>query len=303
MGDALPIVDLGTGRTAVSIAAGRYATCAILDDKSMKCWGWAGLNGQFAKGDIGDAPGEMGDQLAPLDFGGRRPVHVAISEYAACASMDDETIWCWGEEVTQGPPQMQVGLPSKSVKALSANGGGIIALYDDGTLSPALPGGNVVWTSDRKISAISGANGASTCAILDDSTTVCIEGGNATPVDVPPNAVALGVQFFAGLCALLKDGSVQCLSQACNGTVPVRPYWCGADNVTITLREPAESITSGGADFACALLVDGSVKCWGGDPTKPPPAWLGSEVAVINPDAGAVSGYGIWHAVDLGTHP
>ena len=33
-------VDLGTGRTAVSVSAGQYHTCAVLDDGSLKCWGY-----------------------------------------------------------------------------------------------------------------------------------------------------------------------------------------------------------------------------------------------------------------------
>ena len=40
LGDNLAAVDLGTGRTATAIAAGGYHTCAILDDASVKCWGY-----------------------------------------------------------------------------------------------------------------------------------------------------------------------------------------------------------------------------------------------------------------------
>ena len=32
-------VSLGIGRTAVSVSAGTYHTCAVLDDGSLKCWG------------------------------------------------------------------------------------------------------------------------------------------------------------------------------------------------------------------------------------------------------------------------
>ena len=32
-------VDLGTGRTAVSVSLGQQHTCAVLDDGSLKCWG------------------------------------------------------------------------------------------------------------------------------------------------------------------------------------------------------------------------------------------------------------------------
>ena len=39
MGDGLPAVDLGSGRSAKFIAAGAYHTCAQLDDGGVKCWG------------------------------------------------------------------------------------------------------------------------------------------------------------------------------------------------------------------------------------------------------------------------
>jgi alpha-tubulin suppressor-like RCC1 family protein len=64
MGDALPAVDLGTGRTAVAIASA-IATCAVLDDGSLKCWG-QNYAGGLGLGDVasrGDQPGEMGDAL------------------------------------------------------------------------------------------------------------------------------------------------------------------------------------------------------------------------------------------------
>ena len=49
-------VNLGTGRTAMSIYAGGHFTCAILDDASVKCWGerlrstryWIKLEHQYA---------------------------------------------------------------------------------------------------------------------------------------------------------------------------------------------------------------------------------------------------------------
>ena len=70
MGDNLPAVNLGSGRTAVAISAGgsvfpNSGTCALLDNGSLKCWGrndWGqlGLEDTNARG---DDPGEMGDNL------------------------------------------------------------------------------------------------------------------------------------------------------------------------------------------------------------------------------------------------
>ncbi|CAN5923064.1 hypothetical protein BH11MYX4_BH11MYX4_18240 [soil metagenome] len=65
MGAALPQVDLGMGRTAVELALISRATCALLDDGTVKCWGnmlrVTGLD-DF----LGDAPGEMGNTLMAL---------------------------------------------------------------------------------------------------------------------------------------------------------------------------------------------------------------------------------------------
>ena len=43
MGDALPPVDLGAGRAALALETGGGHACAILDDHSVKCWGWNSL--------------------------------------------------------------------------------------------------------------------------------------------------------------------------------------------------------------------------------------------------------------------
>ena len=43
MGDNLPLVDLGTGKTVKQVATGEKHTCAILNDDTVKCWGNADL--------------------------------------------------------------------------------------------------------------------------------------------------------------------------------------------------------------------------------------------------------------------
>ena len=100
MGAVLPAVDLGTGRTATAIAAGGNHTCAILDTGAVKCWGENG-SGQLGQGntaDRGDGPGEMGDNLAPIDLGtGRTATAIAAGAGHTCAVLDDGDIKCWGQ--------------------------------------------------------------------------------------------------------------------------------------------------------------------------------------------------------------
>lgn len=38
MGDNLPFVDLGTGRTAAALSAGEAHVCAVLDNDDVKVW-------------------------------------------------------------------------------------------------------------------------------------------------------------------------------------------------------------------------------------------------------------------------
>ena len=63
MGNNLPTVDLGTGKTAKQVVAGKLHTCAILNDDTVKCWG-CGWNGRLGYGDTshrGDGSNEMGN--------------------------------------------------------------------------------------------------------------------------------------------------------------------------------------------------------------------------------------------------
>ena len=74
MGDALAPVDLGTNRTVEAFDAGYSRTCAILDGGDLKCWG-SGNFGALGYGSgttLGDDPGEMGDNLDPVDLGTNR---------------------------------------------------------------------------------------------------------------------------------------------------------------------------------------------------------------------------------------
>ena len=65
MGDALPAVALGVGRHVRVLAVGPAHQCVILDDDSVKCWGF-NSSGELGYGDVqprGLSPGQMGDNL------------------------------------------------------------------------------------------------------------------------------------------------------------------------------------------------------------------------------------------------
>jgi alpha-tubulin suppressor-like RCC1 family protein len=215
---SLPFVDLGAGRTARAIVAGTQTSCAILDDDTLKCWGF-NFDGELGIGtadDRGDAPGEMGDQLPRVDLGAGRTVKsVAIGGLHTCALLDDGRVKCWGQgssgALGYGDPDPRGAKPSDMGAALPA--------VDLG------PG-----RTARLVSATSG----SSCAILDDASVKCwgrndrgqLGQGDAAsrgtgngemgaallPIALAPGrtAVALAPAEESHLCAILDDGALQC---------------------------------------------------------------------------------------------
>lgn len=103
MGDALPVSNLGTGRTATSISSGLPQlsphTCAVLDDGMVKCWGY-NSHGQLGIGNtttMGSSADKMGDNLSTVDLGtGRTAVDVSVGNQFSCALLDNGDVKCWG---------------------------------------------------------------------------------------------------------------------------------------------------------------------------------------------------------------
>ena len=155
MGNNLPRVDLGAGRTAKALVAGGYNTCAILDDNTVKCWGWndSGQLGLGDKANRGDNPGEMGDNLPRVKLGkGRTAKALAAGGYHTCAILDDNTVKCWGEGG-------KLGLGDSMSRGLDAS-----------QMGDNLP--RVKLGTGRTAKALA-AGGNHTCAVLDDNTVKC----------------------------------------------------------------------------------------------------------------------------------
>jgi alpha-tubulin suppressor-like RCC1 family protein len=155
MGPALPFIDLGSGRSALSLATGAFHVCALLDTGTVRCWGF-NAQGELGLGDTqgrGDALGEMGANLPLVDLGpGRTALQVAAGGYQTCARFDDGTVKCWGRNLegqlglgdTQNrgdaPGKMGAALPpldlgpGRTAKDLSVGFYFACARLDDGTV-------------------------------------------------------------------------------------------------------------------------------------------------------------------------
>ena len=86
-------VDLGVGRTAVSLSLGKEHTCVVLDNGVLKCWG----DNQY--GQLGDGISYIdADTPQTINLGlGNLATSVASGDMQTCAILTDASLMCWGD--------------------------------------------------------------------------------------------------------------------------------------------------------------------------------------------------------------
>jgi alpha-tubulin suppressor-like RCC1 family protein len=269
--DSAGPVDLGTGRTVSAISSGYNHTCAILDNAQVRCWG-RGSHGPLGYGNtdnIGDD--ETPSSVGPVDLGpGRTAMAIAGDGAHTCAILDNGRVRCWGSN-TSG----QLGYP---------NTGDIGDDETPGSIGPVNLG------AGRTAGAIT-ASGDHTCVILDNGKVRCWGdnfsgqlgypntgdiGDDETPGSVGPVNLGTGrtaVAIAAGddhTCALLDNGTVRCwgsnsdgqLGYPNTGNIGDDESPAAAGPVNLGAGRTAVAIAAG-ALHTCALLDNGTVRCWG----------------------------------------
>ncbi len=185
-------VEVNMGGSEVhSISAGSYHTCAIMVDRSVRCWGdnW--------HGQLGDSTNS--DRLNPVEIAvpsNSSAVTIDSGPFHTCLGMNDGGMFCWGFNAygqignggtsntnspaavaldsTQSPTQVFAGLfhtcslfDSGQMACWGSNSFG--QLGDGTTVSQSLP--NIVSHSTNALSISVGQR--HTCAILDDASLKC----------------------------------------------------------------------------------------------------------------------------------
>jgi alpha-tubulin suppressor-like RCC1 family protein len=233
--------------------AGDTHSCAVLHDGSASCWG----NG-FA-GQVGN-DATLTDEPSPVTVAltaGQRANAISAGVDHSCAVLDDGSASCWGSDrvgqlgnddaAVDQPTPVAVALPAgRRAVAISAGSYHSCAVLDDGSAS--------CWGSD------------SLGQLGDDDATI----NQPTPVAVALPAGRRAVAISAGhlhSCAVLDDGSASCWGYDFLGQL-------GDDDVTADQPRPVEvalpgsrravAISAGGT-HSCAVLDDGSARCWGSD--------------------------------------
>ena len=281
MGDGLPAVDLGTGRTAKLLATGAAHTCVVLDNDAVKCWG---LNddGQLGLGDTnarGDGAGEMGDALPAVSLGlsaGVRVVAIAAGDAHSCVLLSSGAVQCWG-----AGGNGRLGSGNENSRGDEA-----------GEMGASLP--NVDLGAGRTAKAIS-VGAAHTCVIRDLNDVVCwgdgsfgrlgTSGGDDVGIlssqmgagltAVPLGAGRTAVAVSAGAthtCAVLNNNTVKCWGGGANGRLGTgnqndrgdQPDELGDNFAAIALgtSRTARTVVAGVA-HTCVVLDTWALKCFG----------------------------------------
>ena len=278
----IPPINLGAGRTAKDIFAGGNTTCSLLDDDSLKCWGSnsSGQLGQDSTDDQGDDPGEMA-ALPAINLGvGRtvKTVAVANTGFHVCAILDDDSVKCWGDN---GYGQLGLGdnidkgdTPGDMGALLSVNLGSgrtakkiftgryhtCVILTDDAAMC---------WGSNNR-----GQLGLNAATSIGGTSITNNQGDNPREVASIPTimlgqrvrTISLGEEFA---CALLFDGSLKCWGDNNFGQLGLGDSDHRGDSAgeiaalqTVNLEQKVKVIHAGHS-FACALLNNNTMKCWG----------------------------------------
>ncbi len=229
---------------AVSVAVGGLHTCALRMSGKVACWG-SNVGGQLGS----EFPASSSD---PLNVTGiTDAAAITAGPLHSCALLRDGTVECWG--AVDEPGQLGIGLNK--------------------------------WKSPvpAKVLGISAASAISSgyehmCAVIADGTVRCwgrnsqgqLGNGNSfdSPLPVRVRDISDVKSVTAGYwhsCSLLGDGTVKCW-----GTDSYMPF--GKEDVLFSLRSPTPVTIEGianaiavaaGRNHTCALLSDGTVRCWG----------------------------------------
>jgi alpha-tubulin suppressor-like RCC1 family protein len=264
-------VDLGAGHTALTLAAGFVHTCAVLEDHSVRCWGFPG-DGRLGYGNV-DAIGdnESPSATGPVNLGpGRTAIAIAAGRAHTCAVLDGGAVRCWGfgfdgrlgygttDSIGDNEAPAVVGPvnlgPGRTATAIAVGDSHTCALLDNGAVR--------CWGF-----AGFGQLGYGTTTTFSDTQTP----DTAGPVQLGAGrtAVAISAGSFH-TCALLDDATVRCWGFGGDGELGYANTNNVGDDETPASVGPVDLgpgrtavAIDAGANDTCAVLDDGTVRCWG----------------------------------------
>src|SRR5256712_140857 len=250
----------GAARTPTAVSAGAFFSCVSFSDGTAQCTG----RNQF--GQLGSGEGTFTTPSVPVAVSGlTTPTPVVPGAEHACALLGDSTVRCWGagDSGQRGDGTFN-NSSTVPIAVVGSNGAGAftgaVTVVTGGYHTCALLGDGTMWCWGRNAQGQLGDGTASTaCA---HTTGLC------SPIPVRVGGITSPLSITAGCrhpCALLGDGTVRCWGRNLEGELGDGTTTSSSTPVRVGgITSSAVAIAAGhGGLHTCALLSDGSVKCWG----------------------------------------
>ncbi|HEY2917338.1 MAG TPA: hypothetical protein VGI98_09030 [Candidatus Limnocylindrales bacterium] len=224
---------------ATALAGGAMSTCALLAGGTIKCWG-DNTNGQLGNGAGLPAPAQV-NPVQVVNVSGATAISSGYDH--VCALLGSGQVRCWGRDTFGQLGNSQTTNSSNPVAVPGVTASAVAAGLDD---TCALTGSGTVWCWGA---AHYGANDP------DASLPPHQVNGNFLPGLVTTGA------FHA--CALTAARTVQCWGGNGNGQLGL-PNVAGPVSTPTTVPGLSNVISlSAGSYHTCAVLMDGTARCWG----------------------------------------
>jgi len=237
--------------SVTAISAGGEHTCALLSDGTIRCWG-DNTFGQVGNGTL--------TPIISVPVTVNLPSGVTATAIAAggshtCALLNDGTARCRGQnnygQIGNGntgfavTTPVTVSLPLSTANALSAGGAHTCAILNNGTAR--------CWGHNHR-----GQIGNGTTNSFDQLTPVTV----SLPSGATVAAISAGGNHT---CAVLNGGTTRCwgdgfYGQLGNGTIGWGNY--SSSPITVSLPSTVSAVAAG-EEHSCAVLNDGTARCWG----------------------------------------
>ncbi|HEY2515036.1 MAG TPA: hypothetical protein VGI39_29425 [Polyangiaceae bacterium] len=288
----------GSSAASPAVGVGYYASCALIPDGTVQCWG------SSANGILGDNGVTKGAAYTPQPVPGLTGVvSLSVGSGHVCAVVDGGAVECWGYEGNGG-----LGIPNSGnelvptvIQSLEfADGGAMRALVagEDHTCSVAADGvtiwcwgayaiqgsgidPKVIGTLDASVAEMTAAKWV-TCARTVDGDVWCWGQNNSgvlgqgnddagltafAPIKVPLAGPALQIAVGGEhACALTTAHSMVCWGDGALGELgPVATNDAGDVTALTTLPIGNGHVAKVGCgeSHTCALFDDGGIQCWG----------------------------------------
>ncbi len=260
---------------AIGIAMGTTFSCALMADKTVRCWGTGRI--------LGD--GKQREKVPPTQVPGiAGGEEMRASGLLACVRFSSGGVRCWGLEgdarrhaTSDDVPDLgrAAEIAAASVHACARTISGSVRCWGDlgwaagseqAMARPSIPDARQLVTGDDF-----------TCAVTTAETVKCWGRNDEGQLGVAPNddvqtspieipGIAGAVRLAAGegqACAMLKDGTVRCW-----GANPEGELGLGTRSTTELPQVALKGLFSVrevciGSVHACARTSDGAVYCWG----------------------------------------